>query len=190
MPWEPYAVLVKGAGKPRLAVEPLPTARMAEGESDETEEESNVLWSSLLEQAQVNRAHAQALLAQSRALHLLTQRAPGLEPCHEKPEAPSDGRELGNAESSVTWPSGLQVRDCQVRWRVVDGQKVQEHQDRRVSDDANSSIKTVLGTRRVPSVLELLVASETGKGARDTVAAGKAAAVNAAADTRVEEART
>ena len=109
-------MLVKGAGEPRLAVEPPPTTRMAEGESDETEEESSALWSSLLEEAQANRAQTQALLAQSRAneetsraLHLLTQRAPSLEPRHEKPKAPSDGHVPGNAEGSVTWPSGLQV---------------------------------------------------------------------------------
>ena len=90
-----------------------------------------------------------------------------------------------NAEGSVTWPSGFQVRDCQVRWRVVDGQKVQEHQDRGVSEDSNSSVKTVLGTKRVPSVLELLVASEKGEGARQTVAVGKADAVNVAAEAGV-----
>ena len=88
-------MLAKSVGEPWLTVEPPPTARTAERESDETEEESSVFWSSLLEQAQANRAQAQALLAHSRAneetsraLHLLTQRAPSLEPCHEKPEAP------------------------------------------------------------------------------------------------------
>ena len=70
--------------------ESLPTTSMATGKKDDTDEGTSVIWSSLLEQAQANRAQAQALLAQSqallaqsrcneetsRALHLLTQRMP------------------------------------------------------------------------------------------------------------------
>ena len=58
---------------------------MAGGESDEIEEESSVLWNSLLKQAQANFEASRANLAQaraneesSRAIHLLAQRMPSM----------------------------------------------------------------------------------------------------------------
>ena len=67
-------------------------------------------------------------------------------------------------------------------WRGVDGQQVHEHQDQGVSEDSNFSVKNPLGTKRVPSVLELLVAGGKGKVKRETAAAGKVCAMNAAAE--------
>ena len=86
-------MLAKGAGEPRLAVEPPPTARMAGGESDEIEKESSVLWNSFLKQAQANSEASRAILAQaraneesSRAIHLLAQRMPSLDAIEVVPD--------------------------------------------------------------------------------------------------------
>ena len=58
----------------------------------------------------------------------------------------------------------------------------------RIRVDSRSFARTTLGTKRVPSVLELLVAGGKGKGGRETAAAaGKIAAVNAAAGAGSEQ---
>ena len=135
--------------------ERLPTASMAAGETDDTDEGTSVLWSSLLEQAQANWEQARANAEALHAMHLLIQRMPNKGATDVAPDKlESWYAAKSDAEVGITIAEQIAQQAAGLLDPGVGGGP---------GGISSTFAKTAMGTKRVPSVLELLVAGGKGK---------------------------
>ena len=124
---------------------------MATGELNEIEDEANVLWNSLLKQAQANWEQSRANAETSRAMHLLIQRMPSMGAIDVVPDRlESWYAAKSDAEAGITIAEQIAKQaEGLLDPGMGEGQ----------GEISSTFTKTAVGTKkRVPSVFELLAA--------------------------------
>ena len=148
-------------------------------EDVQMDDEPGVTWSSLLKQAQANLAQARANEETSRAMHLLTQRMSS----------------KGAFEIAPDRLESWYAAECDAGDGVTIAEKIAKQAEGLLdpgSGEGHGGIsspfnKTAVGTKRAPSVLELLVAGGKSKDERYPVVTGKAAVASAAAEAGTKQ---
>ena len=140
---------------------------MATGELNEIEDEASVLWNSLLKQAQANWEQSRANAETSRAMHLLIQRMPSMGAIDVVPDRlESWYAAKSDAEAGITIAEQIAKQaEGLLDPGMGEGQ----------GEISSTFTKTAVGTKRAPSVLELLFAGGKGKGGGDGMIAGSRA---------------